>query len=175
MRAHTTNYLLGILLCAGIASISWVLAQIIWLQTHAIGVLTISILLGIFIGNTLFTHLSKHCIRGVLFSKQRVLQLGIVLYGFRLTFSDIAHVGSQGVIIDVLVLVSTFALAWFVGYKLFKLDTNTIILIGAGNSMCGAAAIMATSCKWSGRTGIGRCFNGSCVWNTQYNTVSSAI
>ncbi|MGK3384814.1 putative sulfate exporter family transporter, partial [Escherichia coli] len=41
---------------------------------------------------------------GVLFAKQYLLRLGIILYGFRLTFSQIADVGISGIIIDVLTL-----------------------------------------------------------------------
>jgi uncharacterized integral membrane protein (TIGR00698 family) len=42
-------------------------------------------------------------------------------------------------------------LAWVVGRKVFKLDTNTAILIGAGSSICGAAAVMATEPVVKGR------------------------
>ncbi|MFO6426666.1 putative sulfate exporter family transporter [Escherichia coli] len=49
----------------------------------------------------------------MLFAKQYLLRLGIILYGFRLTFSQIADVGISGIIIDVLTLSSTFLLACF--------------------------------------------------------------
>ena len=55
----------------------------------------------------------KSCDGGVLFAKQYLLRLGIILYGFRLTFSQIADVGISGIIIDVLTLSSTFLLACF--------------------------------------------------------------
>ncbi len=73
-----------------------------------------------------------------------VLRLGIILYGFRLTFSQIADVGIGGIIIDVLTLSSTFLLACFLGQKVFGLDKHTSWLIGAGSSICGAAAVLAT-------------------------------
>jgi uncharacterized membrane protein YadS len=41
-------------------------------------------------------------------------------------------------------LSSTFALALFLGTRLFGLDRETSMLIGAGNAICGAAAVMAT-------------------------------
>lgn len=151
MQTLIKNYLPGIVLSLGIAIVSLILANITWLQNHAIGTLTIAIILGIFLGNTLYPSIAAHCAKGVLFSKQRLLQLGIIFYGFRLTFADIAHVGVHGALIDVLVLTSTFALAWVVGRKVFKLDTNTVILIGAGSSICGAAAVMATEPVVKGR------------------------
>ncbi|PPC95769.1 MAG: YeiH family putative sulfate export transporter [Methylotenera sp.] len=151
MQTLIKNYLPGIVLSLGIAIVSLILANITWLQSHAIGTLTIAIILGIFLGNTLYPSIATQCAKGVLFSKQRLLQLGIIFYGFRLTFADIAHVGVHGALIDALVLTSTFALAWVVGRKVFKLDTNTAILIGAGSSICGAAAVMATEPVVKGR------------------------
>ena len=46
--------------------------------------------------------------------------------------------------IDAVVLASTFALACVIGVHWFNLDTKTAILIGAGSSICGAAAVLAT-------------------------------
>ncbi|OWP99782.1 YeiH family putative sulfate export transporter, partial [Enterobacter hormaechei] len=80
----------------------------------------------------------------VIFAKQHLLRLGIILYGFRLTFSQIADVGVSGIAIDVLTLSSTFLLACFIGQKIFGLDKQTSWLIGAGSSICGAAAVLAT-------------------------------
>ncbi|WP_057696764.1 putative sulfate exporter family transporter [Escherichia coli] len=73
--------------------------------------LTLAILLGMVLGNTIYPHIWKSCDGGVLFAKQYLLRLGIILYGFRLTFSQIADVGISGIIIDVLTLSSTFLLA----------------------------------------------------------------
>ena len=109
-----------------------------------LGALTLAILCGMVIGNTLYPKIWQHCDGGVLFAKQHLLRLGIILYGFRLTFSQIADVGASGVIIDVLTLTSTFALACWLGQKVFGLDKQTSWLIGAGSSICGAAAILAT-------------------------------
>ncbi len=53
----------------------------------------------------------------MIFAKQHLLRLGIILYGFRLTFSQIADVGVSGIAIDVLTLTSTFLLACFIGQK----------------------------------------------------------
>lgn len=70
--------------------------------------LTLAILLGMVIGNTVYPQIWKSCDGGVLFAKQHLLRLGIILYGFRLTFSQIADVGVSGIVIDVLTLSSTF-------------------------------------------------------------------
>jgi uncharacterized integral membrane protein (TIGR00698 family) len=145
------KYLAGVTLSIAIAGSSLVIAQANWLQKHAIGALTLAILIGILAGNTVYQKIEENSMHGVLFVKQRLLQLGIIFYGFRLTFGDIAHVGFRGAAIDALVLISTFAIAWIVGRKVFKLDANTVILIGAGSSICGAAAVMATEPVVRGR------------------------
>ena len=106
--------------------------------------LTLAILLGMALGNTLYPRIDPHCNAGVIFAKQHLLRLGIILYGFRLTFSQIADVGVSGLVIDALTLISTFALACFIGKKVFGLDKETCWLIGAGSSICGAAAVLAS-------------------------------
>jgi uncharacterized integral membrane protein (TIGR00698 family) len=116
-----------------------------WLANNGLSLLTVAILLGIALGNLPFltSIIEKHS-TGIQFTKQRILRLGIVLYGLRLTFQDIGDVGILGAAIDVVVFLSTFALAVYLGVKYFKLDRDIAILIGAGSAICGAAAILAT-------------------------------
>lgn len=106
--------------------------------------LTLAILIGMLLGNTVYPKIWQPCDGGVLFAKQKLLRLGIILYGFRLTFAQIADVGISGLLIDVLTLSSTFLLASVLGQRLFGLDRQTSWLIGAGSSICGAAAVLAT-------------------------------
>lgn len=106
--------------------------------------LTLAILFGMVIGNTVYPKIWQSCDGGVLFAKQHLLRLGIILYGFRLTFAQIADVGVSGIVIDVLTLSSTFLMACWLGQKVFGLDKHTSWLIGAGSSICGAAAVLAT-------------------------------
>ncbi len=103
------------------------------------------------VGNTVYPRIAAASAAGVSFSKQRLLRAGIILYGLRLTFQDIAAVGIAGVVIDTLVLTSTFALCWWAGTRLFGLDRKTAMLIGAGSSICGAAAVMAAEPVVHGR------------------------
>ena len=134
----------GLLLAAAVAAVSVWLSKNEWLQAHGISALTLAIVIGMVVGNTVYPQLASSCGTGVNFSKQKLLRLGIILFGLRLTFQDIGQVGLTGVAIDTTVLCSTFALAWVLGTKVFGLDRNTTLLIGAGSSICGAAAVMAT-------------------------------
>jgi uncharacterized integral membrane protein (TIGR00698 family) len=142
-------FLPGMALAAVIALLAIELGNFGWLQGHGISALTIAIVLGIVVGNSAYPAAASD--QGVQFSKQTLLRLGIVLYGIRLTFQDIQHVGISGVVIDTVVVCSTFALAWFLGTRWLGLDRKTAMLIGAGSSICGAAAVMATEPVVRGR------------------------
>lgn len=61
------------------------------------------------VGNTVYPKIWQPCDGGVIFAKQHLLRTGIILYGFRLTFAQIADVGVSGILIDVLTLSSTFS------------------------------------------------------------------
>jgi uncharacterized integral membrane protein (TIGR00698 family) len=140
-----------VILAAVLALLSIGLAEAGWLQANGISALTLAIVLGIAVGNSVYPRIAAGSTQGVNFSKQTLLRLGVVLYGIRLTFQDIRHVGFAGVIIDTVVVCSTFALAWLLGTRLFGLDRRTAMLIGAGSSICGAAAVMAAEPVVRGR------------------------
>ena len=109
--------------------------------------LTLAILFGMVVGNTVYPKIWQPCDGGVIFAKQHLLRLGIILYGFRLTFAQIADVGVSGILIDVLTLSSTFFIACFLGQKVFGLDKHTSWLIGAGSSICGEPVVKAEASK----------------------------
>jgi len=134
----------GLVLTGAVTACSIWLSQFPQLNNLGLSALTLAILIGMVLGNTLYPSIRPLCHDGVNLAKQRLLRLGIILYGFRLTFAQIADVGATGILIDALTLCSTFALACWLGKKVFGLDSETAMLIGAGSSICGAAAVMAT-------------------------------
>ena len=141
----------GVGLVALVAALAWGLSRLDWLQANGISALTLAIVLGMVIGNTAYPRIAGASHAGVSFAKQTLLRAGIVLYGLRLTFQDIGHVGVAGVAIDALVLSSTFGLSWWFGTRVLGLDRKTAMLIGAGSSICGAAAVMAAEPVVHGR------------------------
>jgi uncharacterized integral membrane protein (TIGR00698 family) len=134
----------GLALSAALAAVSIRLGASGWLQAHGMSALTVAIVLGIVLGNTIYPSIAASSGAGVGFSKQTLLRAGVILYGLRLTLHDVGQVGFSGVLIDAILLTSTFALALILGTRLFGLDRPTALLIGAGNAICGAAAVMAT-------------------------------
>lgn len=141
----------GLLLAGAIAAAATWGARQPLLAGSGLSALTLAICIGLVIGNTVYPRLAPGCHAGVGLAKQRLLRAGIVLYGLRLTFQDIGHVGMAGVVVDALVLGSTFLLAQWLGRRVFGLDARTTVLIGAGSSICGAAAVLATEPVIKGR------------------------
>lgn len=133
----------GLAFCGLIAFIASYAGELSWMQSYGLSALTLAIILGMVIGNTWYKTVEHKLGPGVGLSKQKLLRLGIILYGFRLTLHDVKSVGFEGIASDALIVLSTFLLAVFIGVKLFKLSRNSVILIGAGSSICGAAAVMA--------------------------------
>ena len=136
----------GLALSGALAATGIALGRIAWLQDHGFSALTLAIVLGMIVGNTVYPWAPRLAVAsgaGVNFSKQNLLRLGVVLYGLRLTVQDIDHVGIAGVAIDAMILGSTFALACLIGTRWLGLERKTAMLIGAGSAICGAAAVMA--------------------------------
>lgn len=142
------EHLLGLILVliGSLASI-WLNQRIeVWTEGKLIGLssLTLAILIGMVLGNTLYPKFAKPLAAGVTFSKAQILRLAIVLYGFKITLSQVGGVGLSAVAIDALVLSSTFLITYLLGTKWLKMDRTTPLLIGSGASICGAAAVIAT-------------------------------
>ncbi|MGO2012504.1 YeiH family protein [Pseudoalteromonas sp.] len=139
-----SRWWLGMLLVIFLAGISVALSKLQVMQNAQFSSLTVGIVLGIIVGNSVFSRIATHTDVGVDYAKSILLKAGVVLFGFRITFTQVAGVGWQGLLTDIVILVGTFLLAIQLGKRVFKFDEQTTILIGAGSSICGAAAVMAT-------------------------------
>lgn len=134
----------GLLLCGVLAGGASLLGETAVAQHAGLGALTLAIIVGMVVGNLPVIKLRAGLAPGIGFARAELLRVGIVLYGFRLTLHDVATVGARGVLSDVLVLSSTFLLALWIGIRWLQMDRKIVMLIGAGSSICGAAAVMAT-------------------------------
>jgi len=131
--------LVGLLAVAGTAA-----AHLAWAQYLGLSAFTLAIIFGIVAGNTFFPAVAARIATGVDYSKSTLLRVGIILYGFRITFQQITSIGWDGILIDALMVSMTFLLAVQLGTRVFKLDRKISMLIGAGSAICGAAAVIAT-------------------------------
>lgn len=132
--------LIGSLLCLWLNSSldTWSNGRIVGLSS-----LTLAILLGMLLGNTVYPNFAERLNAGVGFAKGQILRLAIMFYGFKLTMTQVASVGMPAIMTDALVLTSTFLLTYWLGTKWLKVDRKTTLLIGSGASICGAAAVIA--------------------------------
>lgn len=140
-RSNTLN---GILFVALFSVIATSMADFVIFKQFAISPLIIGIVLGVIYANTLRDKFPSDWQAGITFSTKTLLRIGIIFYGFRLTFQHVAEVGLAGILMSLFIVTFTFLLGYLVGTKLLKLDRDTSILISAGSSICGAAAVLAT-------------------------------
>ena len=143
-KENRSNTLSGILFVALFAMSATYLAAFPIFKNLAISPLIIGIVLGIIYANTLRNKLPNEWVPGIIFSTKILLRAGIIMYGFRLTFQSIEAVGVAGIFTSVTVVTLTFIIGYFVGTKILKMDRDTTILVTAGSSICGAAAVLAT-------------------------------
>ncbi|WP_158607244.1 YeiH family protein [Neopusillimonas maritima] len=138
------GFISGLLLVTLLALLGLYIAENTWVQSIGLGPLTIAMVIGLLAGNSLFPPYAHRFTQGIVFSKSTLLRLGIILYGFRVSVQQVYELGLSGIAIGLSIVVLTLTIALFLGKKLFKIDNETCLLIGAGSAICGAAAILAT-------------------------------
>ncbi len=138
------NWLPGLLLVHLILVAAYLLAHLTVVQHLGLGPLTVAIILGAVFGNLLpgRTHTDTHA--GVMLAQKQLLRWGVALYGLNLSLAQVIHVGPAALVIDILMVISTLLLGWWVGVRLLGMDEETAILTAAGSAICGAAAVVAT-------------------------------
>ena len=101
----------------------------------------IGIVLGMVYANSLRMHLPDTWVPGIQFCSKKILRLGIILYGFRLTFQDVVAVGTAGIVIDAIVVTVTIIGGYWLG-KLLRMERDIALLTSIGSGICGAAAVL---------------------------------
>jgi len=79
---------------------------------------------------------------GLAIAARRLLRIGVVLLGFKLSLGNIAELGWLVLGMIVAIVVITFFFTWGLG-RLMRLPGQQPVLIAAGFSICGASAIGA--------------------------------
>lgn len=136
--------MIGIFFIFIFALIATLLSELSFFKNVGISALIIGIVFGMIYANSVKKHFPENLEKGVVFCTKTILRLGIILYGFRLTFQNLQDVGIQGILIAFLIVFSTFIFGYIFGIKVLKLDREITILTSAGSAICGAAAVLAT-------------------------------
>lgn len=131
----------GVLLMALFACAAFYIGEMNWAKTLSFSPLVIGIILGMAYANSLRNQLPETWVPGIAFTGKRLLRLGIILYGFRLSFQDVMAVGLPAIIIDGIIVTGTILLGILLG-KLLKMDRSIALLTACGSAICGAAAVM---------------------------------
>ena len=133
---------LGLCLLASLAV--WRLAALPWNHKIQLSPLTLGILAGMILGNIAGNSRLIPMNPGIRFAQQKLLRLGIILYGIRLTVKDLYRLGPQALVLDVVVIAAVLLIGYWLGTRVFGLDPDTALLVSVGSGICGAAAVLAT-------------------------------
>ncbi len=133
---NLTKATYGIALCVGIGIAAFFLSEYI-----SIGTVTLAIVIGIAIGNTVRP--GDRFKAGITFSEKRILSFAIALMGVNLNFTILQELGLTSFLIVVLALLVTLSSALLLA-KALKFDKTFALLLGIGNGVCGSSAIAAT-------------------------------
>lgn len=131
----------GVMLIAVFSFASFYIAQFEAVKKLSLSPLIIGIIIGTVYANTLRNRLPEQWVPGIKFCTKQILRTGIVLFGFRLTLSDVYAVGLPAFVVDLVIVVSTILLGILFG-KMLKMDEQTALMTSTGSAICGAAAVL---------------------------------
>ena len=129
----------AIIVCVAIAVIATYLGGL----QNIVGAPMIGLFIGMLIVNLLPT-VDKDFKKGTTFAGKKFLNIGIILAGATLNFSQILGYGAKALPLIIFNICLSFTVAFFVGKKL-NLSDNTCTLVGGGTSICGGTAIATLS------------------------------
>ena len=89
----------GILLIALFSCAAFYISDLSFVKSLSFSPLIVGIILGMLYANSLRNRLPETWVPGILFCSKQILRLGIILYGFKLTFQDVMAVGLPAILI----------------------------------------------------------------------------
>lgn len=141
LNEKRSSMLHGILLIALFSCAAFYIGDASFFKEISFSPMIIGIILGMLYANSLRNNLPETWVPGIQFCSKKILRLGIILYGFRLTFQEVVNVGAAGIIIDAIVVAVTIIGGVYLG-KLLKMDKEIALLTSIGSGICGAAAVL---------------------------------
>lgn len=136
-----SSMLHGVLLIALFSCAAFYIGEAQILKEISFSPMIIGIILGMLYANSLRNHLPETWVPGIQFCSKKILRLGIILYGFRLTFQDVVNVGMAGIAVYSIIVAVTILGGIYIG-KLMKMDKDIALLTSIGSGICGAAAVL---------------------------------
>ena len=140
-KGNRANTLHGILLIALFSFAAFYIAGFPIVKRLSFSPLIVGIVLGMLYANSLRNKLPETWVPGIKFCTKQLLRWGIVLYGFRLTLTEVAAVGIPAVPVDLVIVTVTIFGGVLLG-RLLKIDRDTALMTSTGSAICGAAAVL---------------------------------
>lgn len=140
-KENRGDVLHGILLIVLFSFSAFYIADFEVMKKLSLSPLIVGIILGMLYANSLRNKLPQTWVPGIHFCTKQVLRLGVILYGFRLTFQQVAAIGLPAVMADVIIVAVTILLGILLG-RLLKVDSQTSLMTSMGSAICGAAAVL---------------------------------
>ena len=109
-KGNRGNTLHGILLIALFSFAAFYISEIPFVRNLSFSPLIVGIILGMLYANSLRNRLPETWVPGIKFCTKQILRAGIVLYGFRLTLTQVVAVGLPAILIDTLIVAGTIGL-----------------------------------------------------------------
>ena len=141
MQTHTAHKAHGILLIALFSFAAFYVAQFEWVKALSLSPLIVGIVMGMLYANSLRNHLPETWVPGIKFCTKQILRTGIVLYGFRLTLTQVMEVGLPAIVVDCIIIGGTIGLGVLLG-RWLKMDWDAALITSTGSAICGAAAVL---------------------------------
>jgi len=136
-----SSMLHGVLLITLFSLAAFYIGDMEFVKRLSFSPMIVGIILGMLYANSLRNNLPDTWVPGILFCSKRILRIGIILYGFRLTFQDVTAVGLPAILIDAIIVTVTVCGGVLIG-KLLKMDRSIALLTSVGSGICGAAAVL---------------------------------
>lgn len=141
LSENRSSMLHGILLITLFSCAAFYIGDMNMVKSLSLSPMIVGIILGMLYANSLRNNLPETWVPGILFCSKRILRIGIILYGFRLTFQDVTAVGLSAVCIDAVIVTTTICGGIIIG-RLLKMDRDIALLTSVGSGICGAAAVL---------------------------------
>lgn len=141
LSENKSSMLHGILLITLFSFAAFYIGDMNMVKSLSLSPMIVGIILGMLYANSLRNNLPETWVPGILFCSKRILRIGIILYGFRLTFQDVTAVGLSAVCIDAVIVTTTICGGIIIG-RLLKMDRDIALLTSVGSGICGAAAVL---------------------------------
>lgn len=123
------NNILNIVITLGAIALSFIT------KSPAVGLL-IGLFIALVIGNVSVKFTGKMA--------KYILQVAVILLGFKLQLNTVLKVGSSSVILTALTILIVFCLGYIIG-KILKIESKLTTLISSGTAICGGSAIAAVA------------------------------